>query len=123
MADTRLGKLLLLLLLASDKAGEAAAAAAAVVRALKADGRDIHWLADVVERAPLTPEKAPFTTHNHGEHPWHAMRAFCLEHRSLLRGRELEFVTDLEDWRGKLTPKQNEWLIAIYERVKRATGG
>jgi len=49
------------------------------------------------------------------------MRDACLKHRARLRGRELAFVTDLQDWRGPLTPKQRDWLTSIHERITRDT--
>jgi hypothetical protein len=52
---------------------------------------------------------------------WHAMHQFCLQHLHLLRARETEFVVSLENWRGELTPKQEAWLTAIYNRLKRQT--
>src|SRR6266536_5304809 len=47
----RIGKLVRLL--SSDQPGEAGAAAAALNRTLQASGRDLHYLADLVEAALL----------------------------------------------------------------------
>lgn len=114
MSGGKLGKLLRLL--ASDKDGEVVAAARAITRTLRAEGQDIHALADVVERIPLAPQKE---TRSPPDKPsdWRTMRSFCLKHQNQLSTRELEFITSLGRWRGKLTPKQSDWLQAIYERI------
>jgi hypothetical protein len=117
---TRLGKLLRLL--ASDKSGEVVAAASAINRALKAEGLDIHHLAEAVERTALAPRKASSPAPDNTLYGWQVVRRFCLEHRGLLRGRELEFLDDLGDWRRDLTTEQWKWLEAIYARLKRTTG-
>lgn len=48
------------------------------------------------------------------------MRRFCAGHDALLSAREKEFIADIKHWRGRLTPKQRDWLIAIYRRLQDA---
>ena len=104
----------LLLLLSSDQPGEVVAAAAAIKRTLKSAGCDFHDLVAGLSSLPRTHEPRQ----GHDEDFWRAMRDFCLARRSLLRGRELAFLTNLGDWRGDLTKKQNDWLSGILERLK-----
>jgi len=50
---------------------------------------------------------------------WHDMRQQCLANAAQLTTRELDFVTSLSRWAGGLTTKQNDWLLAIHQRVAR----
>jgi hypothetical protein len=73
-------------------------------------------------RPKSPPPPPPRDAHyDSGTVDWREARDFCLEHRNLLRGRELEFVTDLIHWRGSLTEKQASRLTAIHRRLRRAT--
>jgi hypothetical protein len=103
----------LLLMLSSDQPGEVVAAAAAIKRTLRSKGCDFHDLA-----AGLTA--SPSVVPNSENEDWRAMRDECLKCRGHLRGRELDFLTSLKTWRGRLTLKQQLWLSAIYERLQRA---
>jgi hypothetical protein len=110
----------LLLMLSSDQPGEVVAAANAIGRALRASGSDWHDLVANLGSAPSKVQSASPDRSQYDIDDWHALRDFCLEHRRLLRERELDFLTDLGDWQGRLTPKQTEWLRGIYARLKRA---
>ena len=114
----RLGKLIRLL--ASDKGGEVIAAATAINRALQAAGLDIHRLADVAERGLSVPGQTPPPPprDDSAAGDWRAMRRFCADHDALMSAREREFIADIKRWRGQLTPKQHDWLTAIYQRLK-----
>ena len=80
---------------------------------------DIHRLADVVERSPLVPgQMPPPPRDDSAAGDWRAMRRFCADHDALLSAREKEFITDIKSWRGQLTPKQHDWLTAIYQRLQ-----
>ena len=114
----RLAKLIRLL--SSDRPGEVVAAAGAINRALQAAGLDIHRLAEVVERSPLVPGQMPPTPDAGDNGNWRAMRRFCAGHDALLSAREKEFIADIKRWRGRLTPKQRDWLTAIYRRLQHA---
>ena len=117
LMSTRLAKLIRLL--ASDKSGEVVAAAGAINRALAAAGLDIHRLADVVERSPLVPgQMPPPPCDDSTAGDWRAMRRFCADHDTLLSARERAFVLDIKRWRGRLTPKQHDWLVSIYQRLR-----
>lgn len=50
---------------------------------------------------------------------WRVLHEHCLRYATLLRERDLEFLTSLKCWRGNLTEKQFEWLSAIYGRLRR----
>jgi hypothetical protein len=66
-------------------------------------------------------ERAHLEAHDSDAVNWRQQREFCLEHRSLLRDREVDFITDLGRWRGPLTEKQASWLSSIYQRLRRTT--
>jgi len=114
MRGAKLAKLLRLL--SSDKPGEIVAAASAISRALKADGLDIHHLADAVERTALAPPNP--TTHN--GNGWRAIRQWCADREHHLTTREALFISDLEYWRGRPTPKQMDWLLLIEKKIREA---
>jgi hypothetical protein len=114
----------LLLMLSSDREGEVVNAARLIGFTLQDAGHDWHDLAGALTdpTAPPRPKWSPPRDERDSDSvDWHEQRDFCLEHRCLLRGRELEFVTDLAHWRGPLTDKQASWLSAIYRRLQRAT--
>ena len=92
--------------LASSHDGEVIAVVRALERRLHAERFDLNDLAETV-----VGQQAPPLA-------WHTMHKFCLEHRGLLRARELEFVTNLSNWRGELTPKQRDWLTSIFKRLQ-----
>jgi hypothetical protein len=107
----RLGQLLRLL--ASDKDGEVVAAARAIERTLHAIGADFHDLAHMIEAPPLQPVQPLYGT------SWQRMAQFCAARRPSLNSRELKFVLDMVSWRGEPSDAQEDWLIAIYERLCR----
>jgi hypothetical protein len=108
-------------MLSSDQPGEVVAAACAIKRALKNEGRDWHDLvAGLMPPPPPAEPKFRKHTEEHTARDWRSMRDECLKRRGRLRGRELEFLTNLKTWRGQLTLKQQLWLSAIYERLQRA---
>jgi hypothetical protein len=104
----------LLLLLSSDQPGEVIAAAAAIKRTLRSGGCDFH---DLVAGLTASPSLAP-NSQASSDGDWRAMRDVCMKHQNRLSAREMEIVTDLGRWRGKLTPKQSDWLQAIYDRLQ-----
>lgn len=114
--NNRIGKLIRLL--GSDRLGEVAAAVAAIMRQLQAAGKDIHALAEVVERSPLIPGQMPPTPSDDGR-PWSAIQEWCLARDEHLAPRELAFLIDIMRWRGNLTPRQHEWLLAIERRIRK----
>jgi hypothetical protein len=52
--------------------------------------------------------------------PWRVMRDRCLTELHDLKPRECEFLVDLVRWRTP-TPRQLEWLEAIFRRCPRRT--
>jgi len=128
-------KKLILVMLSADQAGEIAAASAAITKALKGDGKDIHWLADkLVSAAPpppppprQPPPPPPPYWASVVNDDWVEDLAFCLAHISALRPREQEFIRSLSsqnatysDWEP--TEKQEAWLTSIAERLRRYYG-
>jgi hypothetical protein len=105
----------LLLMLSSPQAGEVVNAAGAITQTLKSVDCDWHDLVAGLLAKPQT-RALPDDSSN----DWWLMRELCIEHQYLLRPREIEFVTSLGRWRGDLTEKQFDWLLAIYARVQRA---
>ena len=69
--------------------------------------------------AAIAPPSVPrlVSTRRHCRTPdWRTMARECLQHTSLLRTREFDFLTDIARYRA-LTPKQAQWLGDIYQRV------
>jgi hypothetical protein len=106
----------LVLMLSSNHDGEVVGAARAIGRVLKDAGCDWHTLADAISFSK--PEHAP-TSPPDDDDDWHELRAFCLAHAYLLSLKERKFIVDLGRWRRELTPRQREWLNAIYDRLRR----
>jgi hypothetical protein len=109
----------LLLMLSSSSEGEVVNAARLIDSTLRDAGSDWHDLAGTLTSRPRPNHQPP--PRDDGPLDWRQQRDFCLEHRRLLRGRELDFLTDLIHWRGLLTDKQASWLAAIYQRLRRTT--
>jgi hypothetical protein len=112
----------LLLMLSSDREGEVVNAARLIGSTLQGAGHDWHDLAGALTDSTIPPRaRAASPGCDPDAVDWHEQQVFCLEHRRLLRGRELEFITDLAHWRSPLTEKQAGWLSAIYRRLQHAT--
>jgi hypothetical protein len=131
-------------MMSSDKDGDVLNAGRALNRALKSVGRDIHDLAEVVERANggklgeaemrklynagyqagvLAVESKQ---HGNGDFrsvdglpDWHEIALFCQRNDDRLRPNEREFVNDMASrsvWREP-TEKQAKWLRSIFYRL------
>jgi hypothetical protein len=48
------------------------------------------------------------------------VRRRCPQHASLLTTKELGFLIKIGSWNGPLTERQQAWLDAIYDRVRKA---
>ena len=103
-------------LLASDVDSEALAAARALGRALKADSCDFHDFASVVE----APSTAPSAGFRNDSVPWRRMVNVCIGHPGCFTSKEGQFLQTMQAWRGTPTPKQRDWLVALFERVREA---
>jgi hypothetical protein len=116
-------------LLASEIDGEVLAAVRALGRAIKASGCDFHDLASIVE-APAT---APGVTHpetdfrdhfggddDETELPWQRMVDACTDQLGRFTAKERQFLQTMQCWQGTPTPKQLNWLVALFERVREA---
>ena len=44
----------------------------------------------------------------------------CIGHPGCFTSKEGQFLQTMQAWRGTPTPKQRDWLIALFERVRRA---
>jgi hypothetical protein len=108
----------LVLMLSSNQPGEVAAANA-IERTLKSAGADWHDHARVIASPPSVKARQPnFDESRDGaSSDWRSMRDHCLRHEARLREREREFLNSLKKWRGHPTPKQRDWLQAIYDRL------
>ena len=115
----------LIRLLASDVDGEVLAAVRALGRTLKASGCDFHDLAGLVE-APSTATRArPASTtistdDDETELPWQHMVDACTDHPGRFTSKEWQFLQTMQHWHGTPTPKQLDWLVALFERVREA---
>jgi|GEM_PF-3679405 len=96
---TKIAKLLRLL--SSDKDGEVLATVSALKRALKAGGRDLHDLADIVQ-AGVKPAPQPPIQRSYGPSAdnWESMCWYCWHHRYHLPIHQREFVEDMLLGRG-----------------------
>jgi hypothetical protein len=131
-------------LLSSDQAGEVVAAARALVRLLKANGTDIHALADGIGRANGKISDADMRVlfdagyeaglraaedklhangdafHNIDGLPcWHDMATWCQRRGDRLRERERTFIDDMAGrtvWREP-SEKQAKWLKSLFHRL------
>ena len=120
VAQNKLGKLLRLL--SSDKPGEVAAAASAIMRTLATEGLDIHNLADALCQPPRRAEaKAQSAAAPADDTDWHSVACECEVHSAALTEREQQFISNMVSWTARRTPteKQQAWLLAIFNRVRR----
>lgn len=90
---------------------EALAATRALQRRLRAEKYDLNDLAET-----LAPTLLGIVRPRDSRH---AMVGTCLAHKERLSLREQDFVDNIQHWHGELNPKQNDWLLAIYERLQR----
>jgi hypothetical protein len=97
-----LGKLIPLL--ASNHDGEVIATARAIDRVLKSSGRDWHDLAATI----CLPAPAD----------WRREARFCAGNAARLSERELDFIVTLARYRGIPSPKQQQWLRDIADRLR-----
>lgn len=113
----------LIRMLASSVDAEVIASARALERRLRASRLDLNDFADALGQSAKEPPHHPRrwrdTNDESTEVDWRALREFCMQHKTRLRERELEFISSLDRWRGSLTPKQHDWLAAIAARLKR----
>jgi hypothetical protein len=104
-------------LLGSDRSGEVVAAATAIKRTLTSVGLDLHHLADIAEIG-LT------TTSAETDFDIPLAIRFCARRADALGEREREFVRSLDHLARRigtgleLSPKQESWLLAIFERLR-----
>jgi hypothetical protein len=113
-------------MLGSDKDGEALDAARALKRVLKAHGADFHTLAALIE----APSPSPSSSFRDGSFrdsddeeddlDWEVMVDICVAHLDRFREKEQQFLESMQRWRGEPTEKQLGWLVALFERVRRA---
>ena len=100
-----LGKLIPLL--ASNHDGEVIATARAIDRLLRSSGRDWHDLAATI----CVPTPVPNSD-------WRREAPFCAGHAKRLTERELDFIASLARYRSTPSPKQQQWLRNIADRLR-----
>ncbi|MGX1352998.1 hypothetical protein AB7M49_006607 [Bradyrhizobium elkanii] len=106
--DEQRGHLIKLLgMLGTSHDGERAAAGLKAHQFLIRLG--LSWR-DVIGAPSLVPAGEP-------EVSWIEMVDGCLAAGDWLTEKEADFVNSLRRWRRKPTPRQMEWLVAIFERV------
>ena len=71
----------------------------------------VLWLAD---RLTAPPQKQANDQHDEKSTVW-----WCYHHRHLLSPRDRQFIEGLADWRGPLSPKQQNWLNDIVAKLER----
>jgi hypothetical protein len=103
-----LGKLIPLL--ASNHDGEVIATARAIDRVLKSSGRDWHDLAATLSLPTPIPSA-----------DWRREARFCAANAKRLSERELDFIVTLARYRGIPSPKQQQWLRDIADRLRSGT--
>jgi hypothetical protein len=122
-AASRIGQLVRLL--GSDRNGEVIAAAMALQRTLRNAGADLHYLADVAERAlqqPAIPPPAPDVDQD--DEDVADLVRFCAQNYAQLTDRERGFVGNmhalLRREGGAFAPseKQANWLHHIADRLR-----
>jgi hypothetical protein len=106
----QLAKLIRLIFI-SDHPGEVSSAVDKVRRLLASEKLDAHWLAD---RLTAPPQKQANDQHDEKSTVW-----WCYHHRHLLSPRDRQFIEGLADWRGPLSPKQQNWLNDIVAKLER----
>src|SRR4029077_10439861 len=86
----------LVLMLSSDQDGEVVAAAHAIERTLKADGKDWHWLADLLETRVTPPPPPPPPTRGR---TWRDKMDDALDlYDYRLTAWEVQFLHDMQTW-------------------------
>jgi hypothetical protein len=98
----------------------------------------VHWVEHLKPPVPtfmtwlvllrcLRPRRRPAFVHFDGdddddetELPWKHMVDVCANHPGHFTWKEQQFLETLQRWRGEPTPKQMNWLIALFERVHEA---
>jgi hypothetical protein len=116
-------------LLGSPVDAEALGAAPAIDRMLRAAGADLHALADRIEhgdnggrggwRAPLHNDCRRADPNALDE--FACVAEWCLANAyGRLRPHEIDFLENLTSWFCSPTPKQQGWLSAIADRLRRS---
>ena len=54
------------------------------------------------------------------ELPWQLMVDACTDHPGCFTAKEWQFLQSMQHWYGTPTPKQLDWLVALFERVREA---
>jgi hypothetical protein len=95
-------------LLGSNRDGEVVAAVRALRRVLDGAGLDLHDLAQVIEVGDVDDDDGD---------GWRGMATRCSASPDAMSAQEQAFISNILRWRGTLSPKQEQWLQDIFERV------
>jgi hypothetical protein len=114
----------LIRLLGSDVDGEALGAVRALGRTLRAHGHDFHDLARLVEAPAAEPSGGRMRPGRHDHFDgddddpvdWEVMVAVCVDRLALFTAKERKFIVTLQGWGGEPSPKQLNWLAALFRR-------
>src|SRR5262249_42383803 len=126
-------------LFSSDCEGDILAAQRALMRLLKSNDSDIHAVADSigkrfseddaaeiyrrgVEDGRREAELAQGAPAFHDvEGSWESMVETCADRLDRFTPKERQFLRSMQNWHGTPTPKQFDWLAALFERVRGMT--
>jgi hypothetical protein len=126
-------------LLGSGRDGEVVAAVNAMRRTLQGAGLDLHAIASRITDGDPDAKSDAYARGDcdgqrdaevnavtiyvaGGSREWREVAEFCAARAHRLSERERDFVTNMEKWtrRGlSLSPKQQEWLRSIRDRLRR----
>jgi hypothetical protein len=124
----------------SDCDGDVLAAQRALMRLLKSNGCDIHVLADSIGNGKRFSEDDAAKIYRRGvadgrreaelaqrapafhdvEDSWESMVDACADRLDRFTSKEQQFLQSIQHWYGTPTPKQLDWLVALFERAREA---
>jgi hypothetical protein len=115
----------MILMLSSDHDGEILAAVRKIKQLLKKDGKDLHWLAERVDKQAAVQAAVNLNedigrgTENDDE-DLIGMMNFILENGyNIVRKKDFDFVRDLKAQPFHPTAKQIKYLRDLYQKVRR----
>ena len=87
---------------------------------LKIEGSRLCWNALYIGHPSPIVNRRRRAGAQRTELPWQLMVDACTNHPGRFTSRERQFLQTMKRWRGTPTSKQLNWLVALFERVRRA---